>query len=223
MNVWYCCRYLSYLLCPLLYICNLHHNVTQIVLSLLVSLFANLMQVSFWNYKQSDMMIRMITFTTYQHCHIFFCSSNRSQILFHVILPSIYSNHSNIEKWHVPKNSLSLAKVGSSAMFGVEVFKASIFNSLGGPNSQSRFICHVWCSGIQDIYFQFPWGIHWPKKVHLPIFVYWYSRHLCSITGGSICQSYYYTKQQQHEIISTVNCFCCLCVILTINNNNMKS
>ena len=105
MNVWYCCRNLSYLLCPFLYICNLQHNVTEIVLSLLV-LLANLMQVSFWNYQQSDIMIRMITFTTYQHCHTYSCSSNGSEMLFHVISPSIYSNHSNIEKWHVPKNSL---------------------------------------------------------------------------------------------------------------------
>ena len=90
--------------------------------------------------------------------------------------------------------------VGSSAMFGVVVFKASIFNSLGGSISQSRFVCHVLCSSIQGIYFQFPWGVHWPKKVHLPIFVYWYSRHLCSITGGPSAK-----------------------VIITLNNNNMKS
>ena len=89
----------------ILYICNLQYNVTQIVFSLFV-LLGNLMQVSFWNYQQSDIMIRMITFTTYQHCHTFSCSSSGSEILFHVISPSIYSSHSNIEKWHVPKNSL---------------------------------------------------------------------------------------------------------------------
>ena len=46
MNVWYCCRNLSYLLCPFLYIYNLQYNVTQIVFPLLV-LLGNLMQVSF--------------------------------------------------------------------------------------------------------------------------------------------------------------------------------
>ena len=44
------------------------------------------------------------------------------------------------------------AKVGSSAKFGVVVFKASILNSLGGSIGQSRFICQVWCSSIQGIY-----------------------------------------------------------------------
>ena len=44
------------------------------------------------------------------------------------------------------------AKVGSSAKFGVAVFKASMLNSLGGSISQSRFVCQVWCSGIQGIY-----------------------------------------------------------------------
>ena len=27
-------------------------------------------------------------------------------------------------------------------------------------------------------------GVHLQKYVHLPSFVYWYSRHLCSINGG---------------------------------------
>ena len=51
-----------------------------------------------------------------------------------------------------------LAKVGSSAKFGAEVFKASILNLL--------------------------WGDHLSKYVCLPSFVYQYSRNLCSITGG---------------------------------------
>ena len=46
-----------------------------------------------------------------------------------------------------------MAKVGSSAKFGVAVFKASMPDSPGGGSiSQSRFICQVWCSGIQGIY-----------------------------------------------------------------------
>ena len=32
------------------------------------------------------------------------------------------------------------------------------------------------------------WGVHWQKCFYLPSVVYWYSRHLCSICGGSICQ-----------------------------------
>ena len=64
------------------------------------------MQLCFWNSQPSDIMIRMAAFTTYQHCHTFSCSKNGPQMLFHVISPSMYSNHSNREKWHVPKNSL---------------------------------------------------------------------------------------------------------------------
>ena len=92
-------------MCPFLYVCNLQCNVTQIVFSLLI-LRANLIQLSFWNNQPIDIMIRMTAFTTYQHCHTFSSSRNGHQMLFHVILLSMYSNHSNIEKWHVPKNSL---------------------------------------------------------------------------------------------------------------------
>ena len=74
---------------------------------------------------------------------------------------------------------------------------------------QSRFICQVLCTGIQGIYalvlggplatvgssakfcvlvfkafLLWYWGVHWPKWVYLPSFVYWYSRHFCSGTGG---------------------------------------
>ena len=48
-----------------------------------------------------------------------------------------------------------LAKVGSSAKFGVAVLKASILDSLGwgvgGSIGQSRFVCQVGCTGIQGI------------------------------------------------------------------------
>ena len=78
-------------------------------------------------------------------------------------------------------------------------------------NCQSRFIFQVLCIGIQGISalvvggpsarvgssakfcvlvckasLLWYWGVHWQKKVHLPSFVYWYSRHFCSGTGGSI-------------------------------------
>ena len=57
-----------------------------------------------------------------------------------------------------------LPKVGSSAMCCVLLFMASLSGT-----------------GV--------WGVHWLKWAHLPLFVYWYSRHRCSGTGGSISQS----------------------------------
>ena len=56
-----------------------------------------------------------------------------------------------------------LAKVGSFANFDVLVFKASIPQFPGGSIGQSRFVCPFWCTGIQDIFGLFPWGVHWPK------------------------------------------------------------
>ena len=46
------------------------------------------------------------------------------------------------------------AKVGLSAKFGVAVFKTSMLDS---------------------------WGVHLPKYVHLPSFVYWYSRQISPV------------------------------------------
>ena len=63
-----------------------------------------------------------------------------------------------------------------------------INSCFGGSISQSRFICQVWCSGIQGISALLPRGVQLPKYVGLPSFVYWYSRHLCFINGGSIGQ-----------------------------------
>ena len=48
-------------------------------------------------------------------------------------------------------------------------------------------VCHVLCTGIQGIS-ALLLGVHLPKYVCLPSFVYWYLRHLCSINGDSICQ-----------------------------------
>ena len=45
-----------------------------------------------------------------------------------------------------------LAKVGSSAKFGVVVFKASILDYPWGFICKSMFICHVFCTGIQGTY-----------------------------------------------------------------------
>ena len=47
------------------------------------------------------------------------------------------------------------AKVGSSAKLGAVVFKASILD--------------------------YPWGVHLPKYVHLPCFVYRYSRQISPV------------------------------------------
>ena len=44
------------------------------------------------------------------------------------------------------------AKVGSSAKFGVAVFKVSILNLLGGPLAKVGLSAKVWCSSIQGIY-----------------------------------------------------------------------
>ena len=46
-------------------------------------------------------------------------------------------------------------KVGLSAKFGVGVFKASILDLLGGSIGQNRFVCQIWCSSIEGIYSQF--------------------------------------------------------------------
>ena len=60
-----------------------------------------------------------------------------------------------------------MANIGSSAMFGVAVFKASILDSLGGPSakvgSSAKFGVTVFKASILDSL-----GGHWPKKVHVP-------------------------------------------------------
>ena len=50
----------------------------------------------------------------------------------------------------VPLVGGPMANVGSSAKFCVLVFKASLL-WFGGSISQRRFICQVWCTGIQGI------------------------------------------------------------------------
>ena len=60
--------------------------------------WTDLMQLSFWNSQPSDIIIRMAAFTTYQHCHTFSYRRNGSQVLFHVISPSMYLHHSEIQK-----------------------------------------------------------------------------------------------------------------------------
>ena len=50
-----------------------------------------------------------------------------------------------------------LAEVGSSAKSGVAAFKAFILDSWGSIG-QSRFICQVFCTGIQGISVLLPGG-----------------------------------------------------------------
>ena len=82
-------------------------------------------------------------------------------------LPSVmywYSRHLCSICWGGP-----LAKLGSSAKFGVLVFKASMINSLaGGPFAKVLFICQVVCTGIQGKYHLSDlkslivnWGLFW--------------------------------------------------------------
>ena len=75
------------------------------------------------------------------------------------------------------------ARVGSSAKFGVAVFMVSILDSLGGSLAKVGS-----SANLGGLVFKasllYTWGIHLPKYVHLPGFVYQYSRHLCCISQG---------------------------------------
>ena len=73
------------------------------------------------------------------------------------------------------------AKVCLSAKFFVPAFKVSILYSFGGSICQSMFICQVLCTGIQGISALFIGGVYLPKYVHLPSFVYWYSRQISAV------------------------------------------
>ena len=50
-------------------------------------------------------------------------------------------------------------KEGLSAKFGVVVFKASLLYYPGGAIGQSRFVCWLWCTGIDGIYALLPGGV----------------------------------------------------------------
>ena len=98
-----------------------------------------------------------------------------------------------------------LAKVGSSAKFGVAVFKASILYSLGGPSAKVGLSANFCVSLL------FSLGVHLPKYVHLPSFVYWYSRHLCSIKGGPLAKEGFSAKYE-HTSKLLLNNFQCNCL-----------
>ena len=82
---------------------------------------------------------------------------------------------------------LCSVKVGSSAKFCVVVCKASLLCHWGVHWPKKVHLPSL-CSGMQVIS-ALVLGGHWPKKVHLPSLVEQYSWHLCSIPRGSICQS----------------------------------
>ena len=77
-----------------------------------------------------------------------------------------------------------LAKVCLSVKFGVLVFKASIRDLLGVSIDQIRFICQIVCTGIQGISALLPKMSFGQSMIHLPNFVYCFSRHLFLIHWG---------------------------------------
>ena len=62
-----------------------------------------------------------------------------------------------------------LANIGSSANFGVLIFKASLLYYLGGSIGQHRFICQVLCSFIEGIYSQFTGGVDLPADLGIDL------------------------------------------------------
>ena len=88
----------------------------------------------------------------------------------------------NCHSWPPDVSSnVKLAKLGSSANFGVLVIKASLFYYLEDPSAKvwSSAKCSVLVFKVAMLY---SWGFYWPKKVCLLTVVYWYWWHLCSIT-----------------------------------------
>ena len=102
------------------------------------------------------------------------------------------------------------AKVCLSAKFFVPAFKVSILYSFGGSICQSMFICQVLCTGIQGISALFIGGVYLPKYVHLPSFVYWYSRQISAVRleislGGpsaKVCLSAKFLYQYSRNLCS---------------------
>ena len=75
-----------------------------------------------------------------------------------------------------------LAKIGSSAKFGVAVFKASMLDSLGGPSGKVGSSVNFGVMVFQASILDYPGeGIHLSKYLHLPSFVYWYSRQISCV------------------------------------------
>ena len=72
------------------------------------------------------------------------------------------------------------AEEGSSAKFGVAVFKASILNYPGGPLAEVGLSAKFGVAVFQTSMLN-SWGFHLPKYVHLPSFVYWYSRQISPV------------------------------------------
>ena len=81
------------------------------------------------------------------------CLTNMNTLLNNFWCNCLQEIHANLLGVHW------VVQVGSSAKFGVVVFKVSILNSQGvGSISQSRFVCQDGCTGIQSISAQLPRG-----------------------------------------------------------------
>ena len=161
------------------------------------------MQLCFWNSQPSDIMIRMAPLTTYQHHHTFSCCRNGPHMLCHVISPSMYSSHCQMEKWHVPKK------------FMIQSY------------CHGGFICHgyicillylqlISCTGVGEIYGHVDGGVHLPlvylhSCISATYFMYWCSRDGWSFGRGvhltGICAFCIYTTSFPYK------CHC-YCVIL---------
>ena len=75
------------------------------------------------------------------------------------------------------------AKVDSSAKFGVVVFQASILNYLGEGDPSAKVCSSAKCCVLVFKASMFYlWGVHQPKKVHLP------STSLASRWGGPLAK-----------------------------------
>ena len=84
----------------------------------------------------------------------------------------------------------------------------------GGEGSiiQSWFVCQDGCTSIQGISTQLPRGVHQSKYVCLPSFVYWFSRHLCSINWGGPLAKEGSSDKYEHTSKLLLNNFWCNCL-----------
>ena len=83
----------------------------------------------------------------------------------------------------------SLAEEGLSAKFVVAVFKASILDYLGDPSAKVGLSAKFGVAVFQTSMLH-SWGIHLPKYVHLPSFVYWYSRQIITCQSWNLLLSF---------------------------------
>ena len=90
------------------------------------------------------------------------------------MLDSLRVNHLNVS-WHLG------VFWGSSVEGKSEITSEIPTFSTRGPSAKVGLSANFWCNSIQGIYAQFTEGVHLPQYVHLPCFVYWYSRQISSV------------------------------------------